>query len=103
MAAFDLLFFSKSEGLTIWSSSVCNCPKIWSLLDKVGALEWLAGGRGGAKGGGGGAGKDLVAETVKKDLKGGQFYGSSQALGLAFKKGPTVLPDSTFPHKGSQF
>ena len=50
------------------SSSVCNCPKIWSLLDKVlSADALLAGGRGGAKGGrGGAAGKDLLAETVKK-------------------------------------
>ena len=52
------------------SSSVCNCPKIWSLLDKVlSADALLAGGRGGAKGGrGGAAGKDLLAETVKKIL-----------------------------------
>ena len=50
------------------SSSVCNCPKIWSLLDKVLDPDvLLAGGRGGAKGGrGGAAGKDLLAETVKK-------------------------------------
>ena len=49
------------------SSSVCNCPKIWSLLDKVLSDALLAGGRGGAKGGrGGAAGKDLLAETVKK-------------------------------------
>ena len=57
------------------SSSVCNCPKIWSLLDKVlSADALLAGGRGGAKGGRGGAtGKDLLAETVKR-FKIGQFY-----------------------------
>ena len=57
------------------SSSVCNCPKIWSLLDKVLSDDaLLAGGRGGAKGGRGGAtGKDLLAETVKR-FKIGQFY-----------------------------
>ena len=61
--------------MTTVLSSVGNCPKIWSLLDKVLDPDvLLAGGRGGAKGGrGGAAGKDLLAETAKR-FKIGQFY-----------------------------